>query len=65
MGLEDEAYFRYFSYPDFLTRHSGLVQLRKYAGDARRGGFAATFLQQDLTSPHSTCGCKTHITYLP
>ncbi len=30
-GLQDEPYFRYFSYPDFLTPHSGLIQIRKYA----------------------------------
>ena len=30
-GLKDEPYFRYFSYPDFLTQHSGLIQIRKYA----------------------------------
>lgn len=30
-GLKDEAYFRYFSYPDFLTPYSGLIQIRKYA----------------------------------
>ncbi len=31
VGLHDEAYFRYFAYPDFLTPHSGLIQIRKYA----------------------------------
>lgn len=31
VGLKDEAYFRYFAYPDFLTPHSGLIQIRKYA----------------------------------
>ncbi|MGB3543082.1 hypothetical protein, partial [Rubrivirga sp.] len=31
VGLHDEPYFRYFSYPDFLTSHSGLIQIRKYA----------------------------------
>ncbi|MCD4695675.1 MAG: hypothetical protein K8S16_05475 [Bacteroidales bacterium] len=31
VGLQDEPYFRYFSYPDFLTPYSGLVQIRKYA----------------------------------
>jgi hypothetical protein len=30
-GLKSEAYFRYFSYPDFLTPWSGLIQIRKYA----------------------------------
>jgi len=31
IGLKQEAYFRYFNYPDFLTKDSGLVQIRKYA----------------------------------
>ena len=31
VGLQDEAYFRYFSYADFLTPHSGLIQIRKYS----------------------------------
>jgi hypothetical protein len=31
VGLKEEAYFRHFSYPDFLTPHSGLIQIRKYA----------------------------------
>ncbi|MBN1339312.1 MAG: hypothetical protein JXA03_08315 [Bacteroidales bacterium] len=31
VGLQDEPYFRYFSYPDFLTPYSGLVQIRKFA----------------------------------
>jgi hypothetical protein len=31
VGLQDEPYFKYFSYPDFLTPHSGLIQIRKYA----------------------------------
>jgi hypothetical protein len=30
-GLQDEPYFRYFSYPDFMTPYSGLIQIRKYA----------------------------------
>jgi hypothetical protein len=30
-GLQDEPYFRYFNYPDFLTPYSGLIQIRKYA----------------------------------
>jgi hypothetical protein len=30
-GLQNEPYFRYFSYPDFLTPYSGLIQIRKYA----------------------------------
>lgn len=31
VGLHDEPYFKYFDYPDFLTPHSGLIQIRKYA----------------------------------
>ncbi len=31
MGLQDEPYFEYFSYADFLTPYSGLIQIEKYA----------------------------------
>lgn len=31
VGLEKEPYFKYFSYPDFLTPHSGLIQIKKFA----------------------------------
>jgi hypothetical protein len=31
VGLKNEPYFRYFAYSDFLTPHSGLIQIRKYA----------------------------------
>jgi len=31
VGLENEPYFKYFAYADFLTPHSGLIQIRKYA----------------------------------
>jgi len=31
VGLQDESYFKYFDYPDFLTPHSGLIQIRKFA----------------------------------
>lgn len=31
VGLKNEPYFRYFAYDDFLTPHSGLIQIRKYA----------------------------------
>lgn len=30
-GLSQEPYFKYFKYPDFVTPHSGLIQIRKYA----------------------------------
>lgn len=29
-GLRDEPYFKYFTYPDFVTPYSGLLQIRKY-----------------------------------
>ena len=31
VGLQDEPYFRYFDYPDFLTPYSGLIQIRRYS----------------------------------
>lgn len=31
VGLHGEAYFKYFSYPDFVTPNSGLIQIKKYA----------------------------------
>ena len=31
VGLHDEAYFKYFDYPDFATKDSGLIQIKKYA----------------------------------
>ncbi len=31
VGLNNEPYFKYFSYPDFLTPYSGLIQIKKYA----------------------------------
>jgi len=31
VGLHDEPYFKYFSYSDFVTPYSGLLQIRKYA----------------------------------
>ena len=31
VGLQEEPYFKYFDYADFLTPHSGLVQIRKFA----------------------------------
>lgn len=37
IGLQNEPYFKYFDYPDFLTPHSGLIQIRKYA---ENGGIA-------------------------
>ena len=31
VGLHNDPYFKYFSYPDFLAPHSGLIQIKKYA----------------------------------
>lgn len=31
VGLHNEPYFKYFDYADFLTPHSGLIQIKKYA----------------------------------
>jgi hypothetical protein len=31
VGLQDEPYFKYFDYPDFLTPYSGLIQIRQFA----------------------------------
>lgn len=30
VGLHEEPYFKYFDYADFLTPHSGLIQIKKY-----------------------------------
>jgi hypothetical protein len=30
VGLDDEPYFKFFNYPDFITPYSGLVQIKKY-----------------------------------
>lgn len=43
VGLKEEAYFRYFGYPDFLTPYSGLVQLRKYTEIAALADMAERF----------------------
>ena len=31
IGLHNEAYFKYFDYPDFLTPNSGIIQIKKFA----------------------------------
>ena len=31
VGLHEEAYFKYFDYPDFVTKDSGLIQIKKFA----------------------------------
>lgn len=31
VGLHEEAYFKYFEYPDFVTKDSGIIQIKKYA----------------------------------
>lgn len=30
VGLQDEPYFKYFDYEDFMTPYSGLIQIRKF-----------------------------------
>jgi hypothetical protein len=43
VGLKEEPYFKYFSYPDFLTPYSGLVQIRKYAEKHNKADLAERF----------------------
>lgn len=31
VGLHEEPYFKYFDYADFLTPHSGLIQIKKHS----------------------------------
>ena len=31
VGLQNEPYFKYFNYADFVTPHFGLIQIKKYA----------------------------------
>lgn len=31
VGLENEPYFKYFDYEDFLTPYSGIIQIKRYA----------------------------------
>lgn len=31
VGLQNEPYFKFFNYADFVTPHSGLIQIKKYA----------------------------------
>ncbi|MGI8634982.1 MAG: hypothetical protein ACR2KZ_06230 [Segetibacter sp.] len=31
VGLKNEPYFKCFNYPDFVSPHSGLKQIKKYA----------------------------------
>ncbi len=45
VGLDDEPYFKYFDYPDFLTTYSGLVQIRKFA-EVRRSDDLHELLQE-------------------
>ncbi|MEQ8532770.1 MAG: hypothetical protein RIB86_13035, partial [Imperialibacter sp.] len=43
VGLQDEPYFRYFDYPDFLTPNSGLIQIRKFADINSKSDLIAGF----------------------
>lgn len=50
VGLKDEPYFRYFDYDDYLTPHSGLIQIKKYAEKAGLADMQTLFAEvQDLT----------------
>jgi hypothetical protein len=35
VGLEKEPYFKYFSYPNFVTPYSGLIQIKKFSEISR------------------------------
>lgn len=50
IGLKDEPYFKYFDYDDFLTKDSGLIQIRK---------FAEINNKQDLLELFATISAKT------
>ena len=43
IGLQNEPYFKYFEYPDFLTPHSGLIQIRKYAENESKADLLELF----------------------
>lgn len=50
IGLQEEAYFRYFDYDDFLTPHSGLIQIRKFAELNAENDLLAYFTQINALS---------------
>lgn len=43
IGLQDEPYFKFFNYADFLTPHSGLIQIRKYADNEGKADLLELF----------------------
>jgi len=43
VGLQDEPYFKYFDYDDFLTPNSGLIQIRRYADLNRKADLQEYF----------------------
>jgi ACT domain-containing protein len=45
VGLQDEAYFKYFDYKDFVTPYSGLIQIKKYAELHNAEDMNALFVQ--------------------
>ena len=50
VGLKDEPYFRHFAYDDYLTRWSGLIQIKKYAENESLKDIHDLFAEiQDLT----------------
>lgn len=52
VGLEQEPYFKYFNYPDFLTPYSGLLQIKRFAEINSKPDLLAFFTEiTDLTKP--------------
>ena len=45
VGLQNESYFKYFDYADFLTPHSGLIQIRKYAENEGKADLLELFAE--------------------
>lgn len=45
VGLQDEPYFKYFDYPDFVNKNSGLIQIKKYAEINGKNDLTQKFLK--------------------
>lgn len=45
VGLQNEPYFKYFNYADFLTPYSGLIQIRKYAENEAKADLLQLFAE--------------------
>lgn len=52
VGLHNEPYFKYFDYPDFLTPHSGLIQIRKYADNEGKADLLELFAEISALTKH-------------